>query len=1012
MAALGLAGALPAAATHKPGDEPTYTWPEFHENPQLTGVTNDPSISTANAADLGVSWMTNTGALSLGSPVVGWNAALGETLAYAVNDAGYLIAYNQATGLPVWSDQMGAPIRSTPLIDGAYVWLGVNAGTRLYKLDAATGATVCSAGVGNASGELIDSEPTLFTPPGGSPTVVIGVNSGPTKDGPVTAVNESNCTVDWSVAYLTAPTPSGPNGGTWTPISYGVDASGEPLVFFGTSDPDAALYAVDALTGNLVWSYSTYNPGSGPGGRGAVDVGAGLTVSAPGVNGFADGVVYGLNKGGYLYAMDMTTGAVDWQVAYNGSTTAGGIPTPALDGTQLVFGNGADVICLNAVTGDLEWETPVNGFDSSPLIMGPSGEQVVVFGGLDGGVYVLSLATGAQLYSYQTGDFITASPADVDGNIVISSGDGYLYDFAVGGGTSAAPATDVVSPANSATVPNPNGDLTVSGTASSGTPIGAVNLAIQEGGTSGLWWDSATSTWTVAPYPNPATLTAAGTTQTGWTLNIPIAQGGGQLEVLSSAVNDDGVADISAEQSSPTEARSTFSVSASTTAPTITSSVAYVGPGQKFTVNGHGFADGESVELTVGSVKIATLKASKKGVIKSTSVDVPAGHGFGPEGLVATGETSGLKTSAPLYLTNTWNQYHQGSLRQGEDPDDTALYTHLSVSNSSFLNQAWSFTASGAVDGSPAIVDGVAYIADDAGDVYAINIETGMEIWTYNDGDSAIDDTPAVAGGDVIVGTAAGTVIAINATTGTLAWTSTLGGGAVDSSPAVVGSTIYVASENANLYALLVANGDQVWSATLGGASQSSPAVDPTAGLVIVGDRSGLISAFSESTGSPVWTYTTGGAVTAAPLISGGTVYVGSADDNLYALAESTGDLSWEYNTNGAVTASATLNNLGVEVGSSDGSLFFLDPANGSVAYQLSMEGPVVGISGATGFTATETSNGYIQGSKPEASDGYAWKSEPGGDFASTPVVVNGEIYTTGVNGALTCYTIPTHPAV
>ena len=56
----------------------------------------------------------------------------------------------------------------------------------------------------------------------------------------------------------------------------------------------------------------------------------------------------------------------------------------------------------------------------------------MVYGDLHGKVIVLSLATGKKLYSFQTHGYIVGSPADANGNIVITSSDGFVYDFRPG----------------------------------------------------------------------------------------------------------------------------------------------------------------------------------------------------------------------------------------------------------------------------------------------------------------------------------------------------------------------------------------------------------------------------------------------------------------------------------------------------------------------------------------------------------------------------------------------------
>ena len=62
---------------------------------------------------------------------------------------------------------------------------------------------------------------------------------------------------------------------------------------FGPADPDAATYAIDSITGKVVWRFRTHNPAPYTN-----DIGAGLTVSRAGLKGFSDGVVYFPNKCG------------------------------------------------------------------------------------------------------------------------------------------------------------------------------------------------------------------------------------------------------------------------------------------------------------------------------------------------------------------------------------------------------------------------------------------------------------------------------------------------------------------------------------------------------------------------------------------------------------------------------------------------------------------------------------------------------------------------------------------
>ena len=360
--------ALGPAATSAGAASATYTWPEFHNSPSLNGVSSDPAISAKNAATLGVKWMSPLGP-SLDSAMVAYDQSLGLTLAYEGGKAGYFDAVNVANGQILWSDYLGAAITSSPLVENGNVWIAPVSTGRVYKLDAATGATECSGTIKNS----ILSTPVVATPPGGVETVYFGSLGAGGSNGPVTAYAESDCAQLWQWSSYVI---SGQDSGTWAPLSYGVDASGTGLVVVGSANPDSQVYALDAVTGSLVWHFATYSPPAQD-----WDVGAGTDISAPGTNGFADGMAYVEGKDGILYALDFTTGKQVWQYNFGGNTPANGktkgtdaLSTPALSGKILVFGDNAGLYAVNAVTGTKIWfDAGTGDINSSPAIVGPAG---------------------------------------------------------------------------------------------------------------------------------------------------------------------------------------------------------------------------------------------------------------------------------------------------------------------------------------------------------------------------------------------------------------------------------------------------------------------------------------------------------------------------------------------------------------------------------------------------------------------------------------------------------------
>jgi hypothetical protein len=210
-----------ASAATATAAAPTYVWPEFHANAQVTGTNGDPAISRANTSTLGVCRMTAIGS-SLDSPAVVWNAQLGETLAHAGGTEGFFNAVNVATGQIVWSDYLDTAITASPLVENGNVRIAPAGTARLYKLDGANGSTECSGTVANS----VLSSPVYATPNGGTPTVFVGsLGAGP-KNGPVTAYQESDCSQEWQFSSYVQPNQ---NTGVWAPLSYAVCSGDSPF---------------------------------------------------------------------------------------------------------------------------------------------------------------------------------------------------------------------------------------------------------------------------------------------------------------------------------------------------------------------------------------------------------------------------------------------------------------------------------------------------------------------------------------------------------------------------------------------------------------------------------------------------------------------------------------------------------------------------------------------------------------------------------------------------------------
>jgi outer membrane protein assembly factor BamB len=55
--------------------------------------------------------------------------------------------------------------------------------------------------------------------------------------------------------------------------------------------------------------------------------------------------------------------------------------------------------------------------------------EKVIFGSMDGKLYILTLKDGKEVVSYEVGEPISSTPAVLDGRILVSCEDGNIYSF-------------------------------------------------------------------------------------------------------------------------------------------------------------------------------------------------------------------------------------------------------------------------------------------------------------------------------------------------------------------------------------------------------------------------------------------------------------------------------------------------------------------------------------------------------------------------------------------------------
>lgn len=222
---------------------------------------------------------------------------------------------------------------------------------------------------------------------------------------------------------------------------------------------------------------------------------------------------------------------------------------------------------------------------------------------------------------------------------------------------------------------------------------------------------------------------------------------------------------------------------------------------------------------------------------------------------------------------------------------------------------------------SPAIVDGIVYVADDFS-LYAIKATDGTELWRH-DFQTTTLASPAVIGGSVYVASGK-RVFAFDRETGDKEWDYSTDA-SIFASPAVAEGTLYIGSTDGHLYAIDTESGTETWRFETGGWVWSPAVSDDT---VYVGSEDAVLYAVDADAGTKRWSFETGGPITSSPVFDEKAVYVGSEGQSIYKVNAETGTQIWEFGMNESLAGSPAVANETLYFVAD--SLYAVDTADGS----------------------------------------------------------------------------------
>jgi polyvinyl alcohol dehydrogenase (cytochrome) len=124
------------------------------------------------------------------------------------------------------------------------------------------------------------------------------------------------------------------------------------------------------------------------------------------------------------------------------------------------------------------------------------------------------------------------------------------------------------------------------------------------------------------------------------------------------------------------------------------------------------------------------------------------------------------KTAAKTQTSSDWPLYGRDLAGSHYNPNETQL-TPATVGR---LKPKWVFETGGDVSSQPTIVDGVVYFGSWDGKEYAVNAQTGKQIWAFETGGYPSRSGASYADGVLYFGDAGGRLFALDAKTGNKIW--------------------------------------------------------------------------------------------------------------------------------------------------------------------------------------------------------------------------------------------------
>ena len=368
------------------------------------------------------------------------------------------------------------------------------------------------------------------------------------------------------------------------------------------------------------------------------------------------------------------------------------------------------------------------------------------------------------------------------------------------------------------------------------------------------------------------------------------------------------------------------------------------------------------------------------------------------------------RTKTPMIFSGA---YSDGKFIRG-GTDDNTMYC-FNATNGDIL-----WTYSPGTDGyftiGCAIAYGMVYEPNKDGSIYAIDVDTGERVWSYQGpGTMLFPGMPTVGEGKVYVTSGqdatfgahptASEFVCLDAYTGDVIWKLAVEAFAPRESVAIAYGMMFMIPGDVTTAVDSYSGSEYATKGQVWAFSDDLSQINGSWSMFRSDAERSSIGNLGPANLTMGWKYTTDGAVMSSPSVVDGVLYVGSQDKNVYAVNAWSGSLIWKFETEGTIESSPAVVDGKVFIGSDDGYIYCLDADSGDLVWKRFIHGDLPITSGAAVMLRSSPAVldnivyvGSVDGNlyALDVDDGdELWTFETPGIITSSPAVADGAVYVT-----------------